>query len=163
MNQGTHKMSHVTCVLACPLDNSVSIHPLLNNDPYIWLMNELSDPIDTLDAVKQLKPQVLVLHSGLTREPLDQFIELLLDKSPGTRVLLLVDQLEDERILKALSGGARGYIVEDDIPIFLNKAVHAINLGEAWVPRRMVGHILDHVMFLEKQISHSGHNSSSAS
>lgn len=152
-------MSHVTCVLACPDDKSAVVHALLNNDPHIWLMNELSDSMDTLDAVKQLKPQVLVLHSGLTDEPLDRFVGLLQDKSPGTRILLLIDDQEDDLILRALAGGARGYIVEADIAFFMTKAVHAINLGEAWVPRRMVGNILDHIQFLEKQI-HLDHKGS---
>lgn len=145
-------MSHVTCVLACPEAKSGIVHALLNNDPHIWLMNELSDAMDTLDAVKQLKPQVLVLHSGLTEEPLDRFVGLLQDKSPGTRILLLIGDLNDEQVLRALAGGARGYIVEADITFFLTKSVHAINLGEAWVPRRMVANILDHIQFLEKQI-----------
>lgn len=145
-------MSHVTCVLACQQSHAGLIHALLNDDPHIWLMNELCDPMDTLDAVKQLKPQVLVLHSSLTEEPLDRFIGLLQDKSPGTRTLLLVDLLDDDVILRALAGGARGYIVDDDIPLFLTKAVHSINMGEAWVPRRMVGNILDHLMFLEHQL-----------
>lgn len=156
-------MSHVTCVLASPGENAGLYHSLLNSDPHIWLMNELSDPMDVLDAVKQLKPQVLVLHSEVTEERLDMFIGLLQDKSPGTRILLLINELDDEQILSALAGGARGYIVEPDIPLFLTKAIHAINLGEAWVPRRMVGNILDHVMFLENQLefSHPGSTASS--
>jgi DNA-binding NarL/FixJ family response regulator len=45
--------------------------------------------------------------------------------------------------LAALSNGARGYLKEKAISSFLPKAVRQVEAGEAWVPRKMVGKIVD--------------------
>ena len=47
---------------------------------------------------------------------------------------------------KAAYNAARGYLNLDADPILISKAVQVINRGEAWVPRKMLGKIMDHVL-----------------
>ena len=67
---------------------------------------------------------------------------------PETLVVLLADESaqQEELIIQALARGARGYLNLEADPILILKAVHVIDRGEAWVPRKMLGKIMDKVL-----------------
>ena len=75
----------------------------------------------------------------------------LLCRSPRTKVILLTTRTTEARILDTLSRGAWGYLEQEMLRTFLPKAVRAVDAGEVWVPRKMVGRILDRLASLTAQ------------
>ncbi len=91
----------------------------------------------------RLAPDVLLLGLDLLSKKSEAVLRALHLDTPRTRIILLVERAPVRRIVDALALGARGYLPRRTLPRFLAKAVQRVDAGEAWVPRRMVGAILD--------------------
>jgi DNA-binding NarL/FixJ family response regulator len=116
---------------------------LLLPEKKIKVVGEARCGLEAMTAAAKLKPRVLLLDpSGLEGEGVS-LVSTLLEKSPKTRIILLSERASDADILDALSQGALGYLAKPALTTYLTKAVRAVAAGEAWVPRRMVGKLID--------------------
>jgi DNA-binding NarL/FixJ family response regulator len=98
-------------------------------------------------SVKRENPDLLLLDiDDFSADEAPFQIAYLLSQAQATRVLLLTSGVDYPLILDALAAGARGYLDHTQIDGFLAKAVVKVNEGEAWVPRKMVGKILDRLV-----------------
>ena len=89
-------------------------------------------------AATELKPRILLLDLTLARGMGTSLLPLIRQRSPDTKVILLVVCTSEALIIEALSHGAPGYLDERSLYVFLEKAVRVVDAGEAWVPRRIV-------------------------
>ena len=63
---------------------------------------------------------------------------------PETIVVLLpAHASQEDQVLRALLRGARAYLTHETLHQQLCKALNGVTEGEAWVPRKMLGRILD--------------------
>jgi DNA-binding NarL/FixJ family response regulator len=59
------------------------------------------------------------------------------EKSPATKVLMVTAYSEDENILNAAKGGARGYVLKGiDLPTLL-QAIKTVHKGGLWIDKEM--------------------------
>jgi DNA-binding NarL/FixJ family response regulator len=86
----------------------------------------------------RLKPQILILDWAIFALSGKPLLMLVRRHSPTTKVILLASRVRPMRLLRALLGGARGYLQRSRIGDSLVKAVRLVNGGEAWVSRAMV-------------------------
>lgn len=69
---------------------------------------------------------------------------------PDLRILVTGMGADDETILKALAGGAKGYVDESASPAEFAQAIHVVHQGSVWAPRRVLS------MFIERVTSAPG-------
>ena len=115
---------------------------LLQPEKKIKVVGEARSGLEAMTAAAKLKPRVLLLDPSVAGEGVS-LVSTILEKSPKTRIILLSERASDADILDALSQGALGYLAKPALPTYLTKAVRAVAAGEAWVPRRMVGRLID--------------------
>ncbi|MBK4733830.1 response regulator transcription factor [Noviherbaspirillum pedocola] len=102
---------------------------------------------DTASAVLALKPRILLLALRERGQEQDALLQALRQSSPDTRVVLLADSpADDEDMVAALMHGARGYLEQSALDRHLVKAVRSVDQGEAWVPRRILGKVMDRML-----------------
>jgi DNA-binding NarL/FixJ family response regulator len=119
---------------------------LLQLEKKIKVVGEARCGLEAMTAAAKLKPRVLLLDpSGVEGEGV-YLVSTILEKSPKTRIILLSERASDSDILDALSQGALGYVAKPALATYLTKAVRAVAAGEAWVPRRMVGRLIDQLV-----------------
>lgn len=107
---------------------------------------ELADIEDIVIEVARLRPRILFFNLDSPGSASLAVIEALGRECPDTLVVVLMDGLIDEEaILDALARGARGYLSHEADPRYFLKAVRVVDQGEIWVPRRMLGRIMDKV------------------
>lgn len=95
-----------------------------------------------LESVQTEQPDAVLVDDALPGD-LGAGIRTLLRQAPGVPVLVMTDHHADSALLAAVRAGARGYLVTDiDIDQLAN-AVVAVAAGQAVVPRRFVGYLLD--------------------
>ena len=111
-------------------------------------VGEARSGLEAVALAAKLNPRILLFHMNLFKEKKVDLIGALRRKSPKTRVILITLRSPEAQILDALSHGARGYIQEKDLNTFLPKAVRQVDVGEAWVSRKMVVKILDRLVRL---------------
>lgn len=102
-------------------------------------------------SVTALTPRLILLDLNLVRGGRAFSLPLIRAQSPRTKVILLVDDASHEEILTAISHGAQGYLGTPSLNRYLVKAVRTVDGGETWIPRKMVGQILDRLAYVKTQ------------
>ena len=139
-------MSSITVLVADDQQkNRMTCLHLLRDEKKIHVVGEARNGLEVITSVAKLKPHILLLNFNLLKRKRIPFLQTLRLSSPKTKVILLTRRARETTLLKALSYGIRGYLRESLLTTFLPKMVHVVNNGEAWVPRKMVSKILDHL------------------
>ena len=103
---------------------------------------------DVVARSRRLKPRILFAGLQQSTEADCAMLAALRSECPETLVVMLADgsARQEERILQALASGARGYLNPEVDESLISTAVRIIDRGEAWVPRKMLGNIMDRVL-----------------
>lgn len=102
---------------------------------------------NSLARVHRLKPKILLVGAQYFLDTDCAFFARLRSECPETLVILLTDETtEDRQIMKALEKGVRGFLNGGADLIHFSKAIKAVMQGEAWVPREMLGQIMEKIL-----------------
>ena len=105
---------------------------------------------DELARVKRLMPRVLLMDIKLCPKENCIMLELLRRECPATLIVLVGDESgNEELIMDALEAGARGYLSHETAHQQFPKVASVVSRGEAWVPRKILGKIMDRVQHRE--------------
>lgn len=98
--------------------------------------------------IRRLNPRVLLANLKQCTDADCAMLVSLRRECPGTMVVLLADEpaQQEDRVMRALAEGARGYLDIEAGPAHISKAVQMIDRGEAWVSRKMLGKMMDQVL-----------------
>jgi len=97
--------------------------------------------------IKRLKPCVMLVNLDLSEDEGHALLLSLRSECPETHIVLLTDDfVQESKLIQALEIGARGYLSNDSVELYLSRAVQVVARGEAWVPRKMLGNIMDRVL-----------------
>jgi DNA-binding NarL/FixJ family response regulator len=97
--------------------------------------------------IKRLRPAVMLINLDTGADENHALLLSLRSVCPESHIVLLADDtVQDEELIQALEIGARGYLKYEAIELHLSKAVQVVGRGEAWVPRKMLGSIMDRVL-----------------
>jgi len=103
---------------------------------------------DVIAMTRLLNPRILFANMKQCAEADGAMLLSLRRECPETLVVLLTDESvqQENQIMQALARGARGYLNLEADPILISKAVRVIDRGEVWVPRKMLGKIMDQML-----------------
>jgi len=97
--------------------------------------------------IKRLKPLVLLVNLNMcTDDDYALLLSLRRECPESLMVLLTDDSVQDEKILQCLEIGVRGYLKNQAVQFHLSMAIQVVGCGEAWVSRKMLGNIMDHML-----------------
>lgn len=101
------------------------------------VVGEASRGDEVTKAVERTKPDILLLDLKMPKGDVVQTLLEVNEKNPGTKVLILTAYSEDENILNAAKGGAKGYVLKGiDFPTLL-QAIKTIHRGGLWIDKEM--------------------------
>ncbi|MGY5034218.1 response regulator [Streptomyces sp. 900116325] len=106
---------------------------LLAQDQAFRIVAESATVPDTLDAVREHRPRVLVLDLTMAGQSSLPMIPALLTASPGTRILVLTMQEDPAFTREALRTGAAGYLLKEAAAEELLAAAHQVADGATYV------------------------------
>jgi DNA-binding NarL/FixJ family response regulator len=123
---------------------------LFRAEPDLEVVARCVDGQETLQAVRQLEPDVLVLD---LRMPHGDGLEVMrqLQKIGGpTRVVLLSANLDEDSALEAIRLGARGLVLKEMAPRLLLQCIRKVHAGERWLETRSVSLAIDRLLRREQ-------------
>jgi DNA-binding NarL/FixJ family response regulator len=91
------------------------------------------DDTDALRLVTRHRPDVLVLDVNLPDLSGLEVMRRLGAQGDGPAVLILTVHDDRQTVFDLLESGADGYVLKDEAPEMLVKAVRAVDRGESWL------------------------------
>jgi two-component system, NarL family, response regulator DegU len=108
---------------------------MLSLEKDILVVGEASRGDEVGKVVERTRPDVLLLDVKMPKGDIVQTLLEVKDINPATRTLVLTAFSEDENILNAAKGGARGYVLKGiDFPTLL-RAIKTVHGGGLWIDK----------------------------
>ena len=104
---------------------------LLERNAQFEVVGEASSAREALEQVAALQPDVVVMDIRLPGTSGIEACEEIVNRFPGTKVIMLTSYAEDEMLFSAIRAGASGYILKQIGSDDLVKALEAVGRGEA--------------------------------
>jgi DNA-binding NarL/FixJ family response regulator len=93
--------------------------------------------------VPREEPQIVLIDFSVVSESHYAMLAQLRRSHPKSKVIFLCDGADQTKLIDAFRFGAFGYLEAKTSDVFLTKSVHAVNSGEAWVPRQFTTKIVE--------------------
>jgi two-component system invasion response regulator UvrY len=106
---------------------------IAEDDKAIAVTGEASNGQDALDALRQTVADVVLLDVSMPGAPFTETLRRLREEHPTVRVLVLSAHPEDQWAVRALRGGASGYLTKDHSPDQLLDAIRRVHRGGRYV------------------------------
>ena len=101
------------------------------------------DEVQALNAVEENHPSVVLLNYEVRKEQTADYINLIRKANLESKIIIIANELNEDKIIKCLIAGAKGYQEIKQLEIYADKLIRVIDAGEAWITRRMVAILLD--------------------
>jgi DNA-binding NarL/FixJ family response regulator/two-component sensor histidine kinase len=106
---------------------------LLEAEPDFSVVGEAADGRQAIEAVKQLKPDVLIVDFALPELNGSEVTRQILEILPQTRVLMLSVYSGEAYVLESLKSGAMGYVLKHSNAGDLVQAVKEVSAGRRYL------------------------------
>jgi DNA-binding NarL/FixJ family response regulator len=127
------------------------LHALLDGEPDLLIIGEAGNGVDAVRLAAELRPDVILMDLRLTgdRGGIDgvEATRRIVAATPGTAVVVLTSYGTQADVVRAMTAGARGYVLKAGEPEELFEAVRAAARGDLGLSpqaaARIVGHLTD--------------------
>ena len=113
------------------------LRKILSLEKDILVVGEAANGDEILKVVERTKPDVLLLDLKM---PKGDVVQNLLDvnaRTPATKVIILTAFSDEENVLNAAKGGAKGYVPKGVPSATLIQAIRAVFGGNYWIDKEV--------------------------
>lgn len=115
---------------------------LLSDIPDIQIAGSASDTNQLFALLTTTKPDLLLLDIGLVPLSGIEALKIIKDKYPEIKCIMLSALVEAEKVIEALSAGARGYLSKNILAGELVKAIHEVYHGNNYIAEALRSQVL---------------------
>lgn len=106
---------------------------LFRAEPDIDIVGEASDAHEALEAVDELKPDVVLMDVAMPGMSGIEATRRIKDTHPDTAVLALTMHEDEQYFFEMLNAGASGYVPKRAAPDDLVSAIHVVSQGDVFI------------------------------
>ncbi|MER5746623.1 response regulator transcription factor [Streptomyces sp. NPDC002225] len=121
------------------------LRAVLTTDPGIEIVAETGDGREAVELVRRHRPDVAVLDIRMPGTDGITAAAEIRRSGLASGVLMLTTFGEDDYILRALSGGANGFLIKSGEPEELLAGVHAVAGGAAYLSPKVAARVVAHL------------------
>ena len=119
------------------------LRSLLSNETSLEVVAEAATLGAALEEHRRLSPDVVLVDIRLGGESGLDLLDLILDESPGARVLIVSSFDDDEYVTRSLRAGALGYVHKADSPSVLVTAIETVASGQLALGPRVTANLVE--------------------
>ena len=109
------------------------LHTTLEQEKDFVVIGEATTSAETYRLCEEFSPDILLLDLGMPGPSPATTIRLIMDQCPQVKIIILTAH-DDEVYVRNLVGlGVAGYILKDEAPETLVRAIQAAVEGDAWL------------------------------
>ena len=116
---------------------------LLEQDPGITVVGEAGDGREAVRLADELSPAVIVMDIAMPQLNGIDATALILKRNPNTGIIMLSMHSDEGYLVRALSAGAKGYLLKDSAEDDLVRAVQTVAQGRPFFSPRIAQALLD--------------------
>jgi two-component system, NarL family, response regulator NreC len=105
---------------------------VVDQQPDLSVVGEADDGRQAVDFARSLKPDVVVMDIGMPNLNGIEAARQIGEMDSGAAVVMLSMHSDESYVLRALSAGARGYLLKDSATTDLVQAIHAVADGKSF-------------------------------
>src|SRR6185295_3244632 len=113
------------------------LRKILSLEKDILVVGEAGNSDKVPKIVERTRPDVLLLDLKMPKGDLVQNLLEVSARSPATRVVVLTAFSEEENVLNAAKGGAKGYVPKGVPSATLLQAIKAVSGGGFWIDKEI--------------------------
>ena len=125
---------------------------VLECEPGIVVVAEASNGREAVRLCEELKPDIAIVDIAMPQLNGIEAVSLIAKASPKTQSVILSMHTDETYILRALSAGAKGYMLKDAVEDEILPAVRAILRGKSYFSPAIAKTLLeDYVRYLRQR------------
>jgi len=128
------------------------LRALLERQTDLEVVGESENGRETVELAASLRPDVVVMDVGMPLLNGIDATKTIVSQNPATAVVILSMHVDESYVMRALSAGARGYLLKDSGAADLIGAIHAVSQSKSFLSPK-VSRILaeDYVRVLKQR------------
>jgi DNA-binding NarL/FixJ family response regulator len=119
------------------------IKSLLGKDGNVFIVAEAANALDAAEKTELTEPDVVLLDQDMPGLDCLEAIRLIKDRRPSAEIIVLADEGDHERALRAIEAGASGYVLKDIDPDKLTCAITDVCNGCTLLNPRVARHFVE--------------------
>lgn len=110
---------------------------ILSIEKDILVVGEAANGDEITRVIDRTKPDILLLDLKMPKGDLVQNLLDVAARSPATRVIVLTAFSDEENVLNAAKGGAKGYVPKGVPSATLLQAIKMVHNGQSWIDKEI--------------------------
>ncbi len=128
---------HVLLAEAHPLIR-IGLRTILNTESDMIVVAETTTGYDTQQKINDLHPDVLLLDAHLPGPSPKEMMDYVNKHHPKLKVLIMAESVADVLLHQWLTAGISGYVLKNELPETIIRAIHVVIAGDTWFSRAIV-------------------------
>jgi DNA-binding NarL/FixJ family response regulator len=115
----------------------------IEREPDLRVVSEAADHRETLERVREAKPDVAILDVNDPKRSVTQLAQCLHEETPALGLLILSIRSEEYYLRECLRIGARGFMVKTSTGDELIEAIRKLHRGEQYIDPQLSGYLIE--------------------
>ena len=128
-----------------------AVKVVLSSEDDLVVVGEAADGLQAIAEVERVHPDVALLDAGLPNCDGIHATQQISIRVPECRVIVFSAQEDEQVLVEALEAGASGYLSKGSPLVDLIDATRAVHRGDALVPPRMLGALLQRLIHRRRE------------
>ncbi len=129
-----------------------AVRSLIDSDEDVELVGEAKNSDEAYKLCKQLIPDVLLLDINMPGPTIVETIKSIRESCKEIKFLILSAYDDYHHVSKVIGAGISGYILKDELPEVIVKAIYTVNQGSIWFSQAISNKVMEW-QFGESQLS----------
>lgn len=113
------------------------LRKILSVEKDILVVGEAANGDEVPKVVERMKPDIMLLDLKMPKGDVVQNLLEIAARSPATRVMILTAFSDEENVLNAAKGGAKGYVPKGVPSATLVQAIKKVQNGGVWIDKEI--------------------------
>lgn len=125
----------------------------LSQAPDMEIVAEADNGQDALRCCEELSPDILLLDISMPGPSTVCLVENLLNQCSQTKILILTAHDDEIYVRNLIAQGVAGYVLKDEVPDTLIRAIRSVIEGDTWFSKRVVDILSSPSLMNEKNLT----------
>jgi two-component system, NarL family, response regulator DegU len=113
------------------------LRKILSLEKDILVVGEAANGDELGKIAERMRPDIMLLDLRMPKGDVVQNLLEVAARSPATRVMILTAFSDEENVLNAAKGGAKGYVPKGAPSATLIQAIKAVHAGGVWIDKEI--------------------------